>query len=235
MSILFFAKLVAVLLLIGCTTTQNKPEALDTKMQVKGSVDKEKVGLNQEGEVILQSEVDASDELRTQQWLNHRHEDDIKREYLELKQCRTDLADPRLGGKGSVDQIPQIDDLKSTDEIKEKFGIDDDGNLKLVKKEYFLERLNRERKYEKTLVSMKKVVTDYNESCQQKMGESRLQQGLPARRYDAKGYFTSDGAWIGIEKAERNLDDAFERAAKAKKKHSDNVRKNPETEDGETM
>jgi len=93
-------------------------------------VDKDKIGLNNEGEVILQSEVDASDELRTQQWLNHKHEDEIEREYLELKQCREDLADPRLGGRGSVDEIPQIDNLKSTEDIKEKFGIDDSGSLK---------------------------------------------------------------------------------------------------------
>jgi len=209
---------VSVLFLVACSTTNNKAEDLELDLDLKGSVDGKKIGIDDDGDVIIQSETDASDELRTQTWVNSKLEDDISREYIDLKRCREDLADPRLGGSGEVTKIPEVDNLKSANEVKEKFGIDEDGNLKVVKKEYFMEKLRKERKYEKSLKNMKKILAKNNESCQRHMGRARLSQGLPARRYEATGYFTSDGVWIGTEKAERSLDDAFERSAKAQKK-----------------
>lgn len=201
----------------GCTSDYEVKE-VDTKLEVKDSIDGSKVGINENDEVVVQTETDASDELRTQKWVNSRLEDDLNHDYAELEQCREDLADPRLGGTGSVTDIPEIDNLKGMSEVKEEFGLTEDGSLKVVKKEYFLDLLKKERKYEKTLRSMTKVIKKHKESCQRRMGAERTKAGLPAKRYQASGYFTDDGTWIGTDKAENNLDDAFERAAKAKQK-----------------
>jgi hypothetical protein len=212
-------RILVALQLSGCVVTQNnRPDQLDEDLDVKSSIGNTKVALDDEGDVVLHTENDAPEELRTQQWINRKQEDDIEHELIELKQCRTDLADKRLGGDGSVEELPEIDDMQAIDDVREKFAIDAEGNLKLVKKEYFLERLKKERDYGHSLATMKKTIAKYNDSCQRKMGAARLATGLPARRYEAQGYFTSDGVWVGREKAERSLDDAFERAAKAEVK-----------------
>lgn len=203
------------LFVIGCASDYEAKE-IDTKLEVKDTIDGSKVGLNDDDEVVIQTETDAADELRTQKWVNSKLEDELRHIYAELQQCREDLADPRLGGDGTLQEIPEIDTLKDVSDVKEEFGITEDGSLKIVKREYFTDHLKRERKYEKTLKSMTKVVNKHNESCQRRMGIARQRVGLPAERYKASGYFTNDGTWISSDKAENNLDDAFERAAKAK-------------------
>lgn len=217
-----FVVAILYIFVVSCTTNEHEAKELDDKLEVKDSVDGEKIGLNDDGEVIIQSETSASDELRSQIWVNSKLEDEINREHHELKRCREDLADPRLGGNGRVAEIPDVDGLKSFTEIKEKFGLDSEGNLKVLKKEYFLDRLKKERNYAHSLKGTLKIIKKHGEDCARNMASARLKHGLPGKRYESEGYFTSDGAWVGTEKAEKNLDDAFERAAKAKAKSEQN-------------
>ena len=199
----------------ACTHNKNEVKEIDTTIDAKGSVDGGTVGIDKKGEAIIQNEASAQDELRRQQWANSQLEADLGNQHFELRRCRRDLADPRLGGSGEPTSIPDVDNMKDTTATREEFGLDAGGALKVVKREYFLERLEKERKYETTLRSMAKLVKDHLEKCQTHMAVARRQTGLPSERYRSEGYFTNNGTWVETKKAEQSLDDAFERAAGA--------------------
>jgi len=204
----------------SCTSSDKKITEIDTKLDQKGSVDGKRIGLNDEGEAIIQEEVDADDELRRQQWANNRIYENLENDHHDLNHCRNDLADPRLGGSGEVQPIPEIDSMKSLDSIKEDFGLSEDGGLKVVRKEFYVDRLKKERKYEVSLLKTQKIVKKHLAECERKMGYARTKHGLPAKRYTAKGYFDQSGTWIQVRKAELTLDDAFEIRAKDQSKNA---------------
>ena len=205
----FIVSLILGLYQIQCAS-DNEVKEIDTSLEVKGKTSEGEIGINDDGEAIIQEKTAADDELRRQQWVNNRLEESLATEHYELKRCRDDLADPRLGGDGSVREIPEIDKMKSPENIKEEFGTDEKGELKVVRRQDFKEKLKAEQKYEKTLRDMVKLVASHRAECGRKMGYARVKAGLPAARYEAKGYFQTDGTWVEERKAENTLDDAFE-------------------------
>ena len=212
-----FSKLTAGLIILMATThcshDEHVPQEIDDKIEKKGETSNGDIGINKDGQVIIQTETDAAAKLKIEQFKNQNLEDQLGQAHLKLKRCREDLADPRLGGDGSVTDLPEIDGLKSTSEAKEEFGLDEKGNLKFVKREFYLERLKREVKYQKSLSQMLKVVQKNSVKCERTMAKVRVQHGLPAKRYKGEGHFDANGKWIQTKKHEHSLDDAFERAA----------------------
>ncbi|MFK7824127.1 MAG: hypothetical protein AB8G05_08220 [Oligoflexales bacterium] len=194
--------------MVACTTSE-KVEEIDTSLDKKGSVGNSHLGLNDDGVAILQTETTASDELRSQIWLNNDLETAVNHEYYMLKWCRKDLADPRLGGSGEISQLPEIDDMKTPGQVKEDFGIEGDA-LKIVKRESYLKRLKSERKLEKTLRQMIKTVKKSRENCEMRMAGARVKAGLPAARFEGNVSISPEGK---VEKViyaqEKSLDDAF--------------------------
>jgi hypothetical protein len=202
--------------LTGCFSTGYEVKKVETVIEVKGQVGDKKVGLNDKKEIILQEEVDASDELRSQQDVNLKLRDEYDHEAFMLKQCRTDLSDRRLGGSGEIPAINEVDGMKSIETVREEIGITDSGELKVVRKSYFVDQLKLERKYDSSLRKMTKLVVRHREECEYKMGIARRKAGLPSSRYMGRGYYTQGGEWVQTNPNENNLDDAFEMQAKAK-------------------
>lgn len=194
----------------ACTSNDHEVRDVETLIEKKGRVGDKDIGINKDGEAIIQEKVEADDELRRQQWTNNVLTEKFETEHFELRRCRTEISDPRLGGDGNVREIPEIDNMASTDGVKEEFGADEQGDLKVVRREYYLERLNQERKVERKLRDMLKTVSKYREDCGRKLSHARVRSGLPANRYTAKGYYSGDGTWVETRKAELTLDDAFE-------------------------
>jgi hypothetical protein len=192
---------------VGCVS-EYKVKEIDTKLEVKGSVGEKKLGLNDKKELILQEETSAEDELRVQQAVNFKLQEEYDREAFMLKSCRTDVSDPRLGGSGEIPPISEVDQLKPLEEVKEAIGITDEGDIKVVKKSYFVDKLKLERKYDSTLRKMTKVIKRHKEECEYKMAIARRKSGLPSERYQGEGYF-QDGAWVQTRVNENSLDDAF--------------------------
>lgn len=202
----------------GCASSNpNEVKEIDSHIEAKESVGDQKVGLNDKKEIILQKESTAGDELRVQQAVNLKLQDELNRERHLLKSCRTDMTDPRLGGDGHMPEIPDVDNLKDENEVREEFGLDKDGAIKFVKREQYLERLNAERKYEKSLRKMVKLFVNHREDCEQRMIQARNKAGLPGKRIDAQGYY-ANGVWVETRKGERSLDDAFEISAEERQK-----------------
>ena len=193
-------------ILSACSST---PKAVDNQIDVKGSTQNGVIGLK-DGKAIIQEESLADQELRRQQWTNYELERALVDEHYWLKRCRTEIADPRLGGNGELKEIPEIDNMKSTTEVREEFGVVNNGDLKFVKREDYLERIGNERKYEQSLRQLLKLVLKSKADCERQMGYARLKIGLPSARYSGKYTYTEMGA-IGetIQENENNLDDAF--------------------------
>lgn len=191
---------IASMFMVSCVSSNYKVKELEnTRIIAKGQVGERTLGLNDKQELVLQEERDAADELRIQETVNFKWADDVAHEAHMLKWCRQDLSDPRLGGEGVIPALQEIDGMKSPEEVKEEIGITNDGDVKVVKKSYFVDKLKLERKYEKSLKSMLKTLTRHREECEYKMGIARRKVGLPSNRFN--------GALGGPN--ENHLDDAF--------------------------
>ena len=159
--------------------------------------------------------------MRVQTAVNENLSAELNGEAFYLNRCREDIADPRLGGSGEVEEIKAIDDMRPVEEVKEEFGLDEkDGTLKVVRREIYVEKLKSARKFEKSLRRLLRVVQKHRKTCERKMGYARQRVGLPAQRFNGAGFFDGDGDWIQTGEAENNLDDAFRIMSmlKAKKK-----------------
>lgn len=191
---------IASMFMTSCLSSNYKVKELEnTRIITKGQVGERTLGLNDKQELILQEERDAADELRIQEHVNLKWSDEVSHEAYMLKWCRQDLSDPRLGGEGVIPALQEIDGMKSPDEVREEIGITEDGEVKVVKKAYFVDKLKLERKYEKSLKSMLKTIVRHREECEYKMGIARRKMGLPSSRFN--------GALGGPN--ENDLDDAF--------------------------
>ena len=205
-------------LFFACATNPHKVTEIDSDIDKKGQIGASEIGVNKDGELIIQNSSSVDDEMRQTEWANNKLEDDLKHEHYFLKMCRNDLSDPRLGGNSQVQQIPAVDNLRSPSQMREKFGLNKEGKLKFVKREYYLDRLKQERELIKSLKKTLKTVRQHRESCERRMAAARVKQGLPAKRYKAQGYFTGNGSWVETRKAENSLDDAFQIKAKSTQK-----------------
>lgn len=198
------------------TANPNKVQNIETMIQPKGQVGEQVIGINDKNELIMQQEQSAADELRIQKAGNLKLEDELGRTAFELKRCRKDMSDPRLGGNGVMPETLELDGMKITQDIKEIIGLTENGELKVVKKTYFLEQLKIERRYTSSLERMNKIISRQNEECEYAMGVARRNAGLPSERYQGRGYY-SHRDWVQTVPNENSLDDAFRIQALHKK------------------
>lgn len=195
--------------LVGCATGKEVKD-IDTSLEVKGTTESGKIGVDQDGVAVVQENTDATDALRRQKFVNANLEEKLSTDYNILKRCREDLADRRLGGSGEVSDLPGIDDLKTIADVRESFGRDEDGQLRVVKRTNFSEVLEAEKGYEKKMRDTRKQVVNYQDDCRRRLRGARVTAGLPAEAYKAKGHYKPNGGWVEERRAEQNLDDAFE-------------------------
>lgn len=193
----------------GCGSA-HKVQKIDTVIEPKGIVGDRVIGINSDNELILQQERTAEEELKGQEADNARLADIYVQERHELDRCRLDVSDVRLGGTGVIPSIMEVDNLKALEVVREEIGLTEDGQVKVVKKSYYTDKLRLERSYEKTIQKMIAVTSRHRAECEYKMGQMRRAVGLPSTRYTGTGYFPNDGSvWIQTRQDERNLDDAF--------------------------
>jgi hypothetical protein len=214
--------LLVVIAASGCASKKLKP--VDESIDVKAKMGDKEIGINADDDAIIQESVAVEDELRKLTWANYETERKLKSEREDLVRCRTDLADPRLSGNKRLDPIPELEVSKDLSKVQQKLGITRSGRIKVVKKEYLVDRMDKENRYKDSLESLLKVISDHRQSCERELGYIRVQHGLPAERYAAEGYHGPRGNFIVTRAAERNLDDAFrilaEQTRKGKKQEA---------------
>jgi hypothetical protein len=191
----------------GCASKQVKP--MDETLDIKAKVGDREIGINESEEAIVQESVPVEDELRKLTWINYETERKLKAERESLIQCRTELADPRLSGNKKMEAIPELEISEDLSKVQQKLGITRTGRIKVIRKEYLVDRIEKEGHYKDSLDSLLKVITQHGVDCDRELGYMRVQHGLPSDRYPAKGYFGPQGNFIVTRSAEKNLDDAF--------------------------
>lgn len=203
------------LVLSSCSSVKNIDSSMIEPTDLKGKVGDRNLGIK-DGEIVLQEKSAADDELRIAENVNMTLRDSLRHEEHMLQWCRTDLSDTRLGGTGVLPE-PIQNDIDTAPVSEEKMGlVGEDESLVVVKTTNFKTQLIQARKdkisLDKTISSTKRL----RQECEYKLSSARQNAGLSPKRYGAQGYFTSNGGWVQIRKAEQSLDDAFEIAAEAK-------------------
>jgi hypothetical protein len=207
---------IAHLALTGCSSNKIKP--VDEPIEVKAKLGEQEIGLNEDNEGIIQDSVAVEDELRALSWKNYESERKLKQERGDLVQCRADLADPRLSGNKKLDPIPELEISEDLGKVQEKIGITQNGRIKVVKKQFLNERIEKERDYRDSLLKLVKVLEGHRVECERELGYTRVAHGLPAQRYSAEGYYGPHGNFIVTRAAERSLDDGFKILAEQTRK-----------------
>lgn len=194
----------------SCVTDPNRVQKIDTSLEAKGRVDNKTLGIDKDRMIILQEDTSAADALRTQQNVNLQTLTvDLSQPAHSLKRCRTELSDPRLGGNGVIPEMQEIDNMKTPTEIREEIGLDKDGEIKVVKREFFIEKLKLERAYAKSLETSVKTITRHLEECEYKLGQARVKVGLPSKRFIGEVRYVKGGQFVQETPNEGSLDDAF--------------------------
>jgi hypothetical protein len=200
----------------ACSSHKVKP--VDEPLDVKGKMGDTEIGMNKDDQAIVQDETAVEDELRTMTWKNYETERKIKQNREDLIACRRDLADPRLGGNKKMDPVPDLAMKEDHGKQDEKIGLTQNGRIKVVKKQYLDEKIEKQREWAESLQKVGGEVEQQRVECERELGYKRVEHGLPAERYPALGYYGPNGNFIVTRPAEHNLDDAFKILAEQTRK-----------------
>ncbi|MCB9229541.1 MAG: hypothetical protein H6618_08015 [Deltaproteobacteria bacterium] len=198
-----------ILCLSACTSDDQTVKDIDTKLEAKGQVGMERIGLNDDGQAIIQRTDRADNKLADLIYGNNDLESEIKYLYHEIQRCRRDLADQRLGGNGEIIPLPPLNAGQATPS-SEELGLNEQGELVILQRTPFTDRLKNEQEKNDHLKALIPKIRDMKYKCEFRMGQARVKAGLPAERYQGKIEVDSGGSVRKIIKThEKNLDDAF--------------------------
>ncbi|MCM2282084.1 MAG: hypothetical protein NDI61_09585 [Bdellovibrionaceae bacterium] len=174
----------------ACSSNPHKAEKIETKMEQSETVTgDEKVGINTDGNMIVQKKVAMNEELRRLQYEVYELEDRVygnrkygsKGLYGTLKGCRENLARKDNGGDGKLMWTEPMD--RVTDKEDEfKIGIDEQNKLVGVSEEFLNDRIVRFRNYKMILMKRQDEYEDKLSICKTE---------LASRKFDADKTKTS--------------------------------------------
>lgn len=164
------------LTLTQCKTNPNKAEKIDTEIKNHGQVSGDtSVGIK-DGNMVVQRKVQMNEELRRLQIEVYELEDRVygNRKYGSLglygvlRQCKSDISDPKYGGDGKVKWTEPMDRI--TDKEDEfKIGLDEKDKLVGVSEEFLKDRLERFKGYKKVLMTREDEYEEKVQICKTEM------------------------------------------------------------------
>jgi predicted component of type VI protein secretion system len=159
--------------LTGCKSNPNKAEKIQTEMDKTAAVGgDEKIGVNKDGNLIVQKKVMMNEELRRLQYEVFELEDRVyghrkygsKGLYGALKGCREESVSKKLGGDGKLVWTEPID--RVTDKEDDfNIGIDEKEKIVGVSEEFLKDRIARFKKYKQVLVKRQDEYEEKLEIC----------------------------------------------------------------------
>jgi hypothetical protein len=194
-------------LLVSCATPPGRLKTIDTTLDAKATLGMETIGLNSQEQAYLQEVKPIEQALQEQRAQNYDLNRSLEVSLELLGLCHKEMADPRLGGK----EFPELPDLMVSQDLstqKEEMGLEN-GKIKVVTRELLLDRVAREKAYEKALILNLKKAKKLQTSCELAMGQARVKAGLPFHRFKGEGYYLEGGNYHQTAPAEHSLDDAF--------------------------
>ena len=148
----------ATLLMFAGCSSKHKAKDIDTSIENSQNLNSEtKLGVK-DGDMIVQKKVEMNEELRRLQYEVYELEDRVygNRKYGSLglygvlRNCKTELSDPRNGGDGKLAWTEPMERI--TDKEDEfKIGLDEQKKLVGVTEEFLKDRIDRFKGY-KTLL-----------------------------------------------------------------------------------
>lgn len=166
-----FIAILGLVFLAACSSNPHKAEKIETKIDGKGDIgDDSSVGVNKDGNMVVQKKVQMNEEVRRLQNEVYELEDRVygNRKYGSLglygvlRQCKMDVSDPKNGGDGKLKWTEPIDRI--TDKEEEwKVGLDEKEKLVGISEEYLKDRIERFRGYKRVLMQRQ---DEYEEKVQ---------------------------------------------------------------------
>ncbi len=171
--------------LTACSSNPHKAEKISTEIDSKGQVSGDTTVGIKDGDMIVQRKVQMNEELRSLQYEVFELEDRVYGNrkygsmglYGSLRNCKSELSDPKNGGDGKMKWTEPID--RVTDKEEElKIGLDESKNLVGVSEEFLKDRIQRFREYRRVL---QKRQDEYEEKVSLCKNDLRAQRAsLPA-------------------------------------------------------
>ena len=192
-----------------CSHDEYVMRRIDTDLHRDSALGREDIGTDRDKRLIIQEELSLKENLEEQQWRNESLETELRSLFTKLEDCHTYLIDPRLGGNSESFDLPKMD-LASSRSKREEIGYDHSGKYKVVRKEYYLDRIRDEETKERQIGKMTETLKSTYKRCKARLLEARVRHGLPGEKYQAVTGKDHDGRLVILRRAERNLDDAFE-------------------------
>lgn len=160
-------------LLSACSTTpKTEPiQPIDTKLEQKAATPTETIGLNKDGEAIVQKEDSASATLVTLEHVNENIKLDLKQQFFLLRECRETIALSQYGGSGEYPELTDFDALEAQYEKKSKLGIED-GKIKVVETSDLKKRIAAQQEFQKELNTFVRTVKKEYEKCNFRLKEA---------------------------------------------------------------
>lgn len=174
----------ALLLLSACAHNPNKAEKIDTKIDKQDTITGDtSVGVNKDGDMIVQKKVAMNEEVRRLQYDVYGLEDRVygNRKYGSLglygvlRDCKFQISDPKNGGDGKLQWTEPID--RVTDKEDEfKIGLDEKDKLVGVSEEFLKDRIERFKNYKKVLQQRQDEYEEKVEICKAELRARQSQQ-----------------------------------------------------------
>lgn len=193
MKLYVLAVLFLVLGMAGCASKNDPRQDFDEKLRSATPDKQEQVGLKDD-KVYIKKKIFLEERL----FQLKRESEDLENSiygksvqepgglWLALKDCRTRVSDPRLGGTGVPDPMEKWE--KITDTGKDYvFMIDKNKNVVGVSEEELDSRITRLEKNKSLLSDMYNAFNDKLVSCETKYRTALIQQGLNPNDTKSKG------------------------------------------------
>lgn len=145
-------------LFFGCSS-KHKAKEIDTTIENSQKLNNDTELGVKDGDMVVQRKVQMNEELRRIQYEVYELEDKVYGNrkfgslglYGVLKNCRSELADPKNGGEGKLLWTEPLE--RVTDKEEEfKIGLDENKKLIGVSEEFLKDRLDRFKGYKSTLM-----------------------------------------------------------------------------------
>ncbi|MBL7545810.1 MAG: hypothetical protein JNL11_18480 [Bdellovibrionaceae bacterium] len=170
----------SLMLLTQCKSNPHKAEKIETEIKNHGQVSGDTAVGVKDGNLVVQKKVQMNEELRRLQIEVYEMEDRVygNRKYGSLglygvlRQCRSDLSDPKFGGDGKLKWTEPMDRITDKEDDF-KIGLDEKDKLVGVSEEFLKDRLDRFKGYKKVLMSRE---DEYEEKVQICKAEMRSKQ-----------------------------------------------------------
>lgn len=157
--------LIKALLFFSCAHDPDEVKEIDTRLTEAGTVGKRQIGVDANNRMIVQTQKELDDELRSAVWFNSQMLFEVRYLLFRLKSCFAQKKDQIVSGDFETLDIAVVHEAETKTD-KEDLGINSDGQFRLVTKEGYTKRLAYERDQKKRLVLLKEQVNDQLQRCE---------------------------------------------------------------------